>query len=152
MHRIARERVREPVAAGADLFHEPFCRSLLEEREERVVVDAGHSRQRRDVERFTEHRGSGQHLGARRREALDARADEIADPFGYVAERRTRPVGDVTRELADVERVAAGAVVDGAGLRSGSARLERAADQRSDVGELEPPELDPIHLAVTTKV
>ena len=58
----------------------------------------------------------------------------------------------MARELADVERVAAGAVVDGAGLRGGSARLERAADQRGDVGELKPPELDPIHLAVTTKV
>ena len=55
------------------------------------------------------------------------------------------------RELANVERVAACAVVDGACLRGGGARLERAADQRSDIDEREPAELDPLHLAVPTR-
>ena len=44
---------------------------------------------------------------ARRRKALDARSHHVADPFGNVAERRARLLGDVARQLAGVERVAA---------------------------------------------
>lgn len=86
VHRVAREGVREPIAARADLVDEPGRRCFLEEGKQCVIGATRHRRQRRDVERFAEHGGGGKRLRARRREALDARANEVADPFRHVAE------------------------------------------------------------------
>lgn len=67
VHRVARKDVREPIAAGADLFDQSGRRGVLSERELRVVGTTRHRGQRRDVERLAEHCGGGERFRARRR-------------------------------------------------------------------------------------